>query len=451
SIFLLMLGVGLISTGLVGLLVLSDTRELLTRDAQELSAERVRQGSLKASPALEGPVRAGASLARVPGFLSLPRTEQRATLATLLAERRDVTAVTVFSPRGDRLPGLQAFAVKDVPPTEVAEHEARARSLLGAVPEAVRFSPVHLVAGRPPTLTFAFPLGAPPRGWVAAELSMTALGRGLQSEHVGSTGFAYLVDARGRVLAGASSRFHAGDDVSDRPAVAPVLRTLQSAPDRELTWVGNFGEGESRVVAGSAVVPGPGWAVVSEQPLDAAYTQVRLVQRRIALGLLAAAGVALVLALVFSRGLTRPLKGFTRSALEIARGQFGTQVKVQTKNELGELARTFNYMSQQLLAYDAENRGLYESLERGYLETILALANSIDSKDAYTRGHSQRVGDVAAEIGRELGLTDREVKQLRYGGILHDIGKIGIVESILRKQTELTPEEMKVMREHPTI
>jgi len=126
-------------------------------------------------------------------------------------------------------------------------------------------------------------------------------------------------------------------------------------------------------------------------------------------------------------------------------------VQVQTRNELGELAHTFNYMSQQLLAYDKENRGLYESLERGYLETILALANSIDSKDAYTRGHSQRVGDMAAEIGRELGLTERDVKQLRYAGILHDIGKIGITEAILCKQTQLTPEEMSVMREHPAI
>ena len=69
AIFLLMLGVGLVSTGLVGLLVLSDTRELLTRDAQELAAERVRQVSLKATQALEAPVRAVTSLARVPGFL----------------------------------------------------------------------------------------------------------------------------------------------------------------------------------------------------------------------------------------------------------------------------------------------------------------------------------------------------------------------------------------------
>jgi putative nucleotidyltransferase with HDIG domain len=451
AIFLLMLGVGLVSTAVVGLLVLSDTRELLTRDAQELSAERVRQVSMRTTAALEAPLRTVTALARVPGFLSLSLVEQRAHLGSVLTERRDVTALTVFSARGERIPGLQAFAVKDVPPTEVAEHEARGRALLAGGPEGVRFSPALLTPGRPPRLTVAFPLGDPARGFVAAELSLDQLGQALEAEHVGSTGFAYLVDARGRLVAGAPTRFHSGDDVAARPAVATVLRTLQSSPDRQMTWVGNFGEGDNRVVAASAVVPGPGWAVVSEQPLDAAYTQVHLMQRRIGLGLLTAALVALVLALLFSRGLTRPLKGFTTSALEIARGRFGTQVEVKTRNELGELAQTFNYMSRQLQAYDAETRGLYESLEKGYLETILALTNSIESKDPYTRGHSQRVGDMAAEIGRELGLSERDVKQLRYGGILHDIGKIGITEPILRKQTELTPEEMAVMREHPSI
>jgi putative nucleotidyltransferase with HDIG domain len=411
----------------------------------------VRQVSMRTTAALEAPLRTVTALARVPGFLSLSLVEQRAHLGSVLTERRDVTALTVFSARGERIPGLQAFAVKDVPPTEVAEHEARGRALLAGGPEGVRFSPALLTPGRPPRLTVAFPLGDPARGFVAAELSLDQLGQALEAEHVGSTGFAYLVDARGRLVAGAPTRFHSGDDVAARPAVATVLRTLQSSPDRQMTWVGNFGEGDNRVVAASAVVPGPGWAVVSEQPLDAAYTQVHLMQRRIGLGLLTAALVALVLALLFSRGLTRPLKGFTTSALEIARGRFGTQVEVKTRNELGELAQTFNYMSRQLQAYDAETRGLYESLEKGYLETILALTNSIESKDPYTRGHSQRVGDMAAEIGRELGLSERDVKQLRYGGILHDIGKIGITEPILRKQTELTPEEMAVMREHPSI
>src|SRR4029079_10139643 len=127
---------------------------------------------------------------------------------------------------------------------------------------------------------------------------------------------------------------------------------------------------------------------------------------------------------------------------EIARGKFGAQVQAGQKNEIGELASTFNYMSLQLQAYDGETKRLYESLEKGYLETIVALANSIDSKDAYTRGHSQRVGDVAVERGPEMGLVGRQLKQLQFGGILHDVGKIGIVDSILCKQSRLTEAEM---------
>ena len=276
----------------------------------------------------------------------------------------------------------------------------------------------------------------------------------LAEQRLGSSGFAYLVDGRGRLLAGGLGK-PAGSDLSARPAVAHLLRVRakDTRPDgfAELFHVGNFGEGDDAVVSAYVALPEPGWAVVSEQPVALAYKQVATMERRILLGIGAAILVAMALAALFSRTLTRPLKGFIAGALELARGKFGVQVRVEQKNELGELAQTFNYMSQQLLAYDHETRGLYESLEGGYLETIVALANSIDSKDAYTRGHSQRVADVAMEIGRELGLPESELKQLQYGGILHDIGKIGIPESILLKQSRLTDEEMVVMREHPVI
>jgi HD-GYP domain-containing protein (c-di-GMP phosphodiesterase class II) len=153
----------------------------------------------------------------------------------------------------------------------------------------------------------------------------------------------------------------------------------------------------------------------------------------------------------YARSLTQPLRDCVGQALNISRGIFGNEVPVRSRNEIGDLTHTFNYMSKQLRAFDLENRGLYQSLEQGYLETIVALANSIDSKDSYTRGHSQRVSELSVAIGRELGLGERELKQLAFGGILHDIGKIGIVERILLKQSRLTDEEMSTMREHPEI
>lgn len=171
--------------------------------------------------------------------------------------------------------------------------------------------------------------------------------------------------------------------------------------------------------------------------------------------ILAASAVGLVLAgvlaLALARRVTRPLEGFREFAMNIARGKFGGQVEHRADDELGELAKTFNYMSASIEAYDAETQRLADDVESGYLETIVALANSLDSKDPYTRGHGQRVAELAVSIGRHLKLSEQELKQLKYGGILHDIGKIGIVETILLKQTRLSDNEMETMRAHPLI
>jgi HD-GYP domain-containing protein (c-di-GMP phosphodiesterase class II) len=161
--------------------------------------------------------------------------------------------------------------------------------------------------------------------------------------------------------------------------------------------------------------------------------------------------LAVGLAAVFTRSITRPLRELTRGALEIAGGKLGAVVRVKASNELGKLAEVFNYMSQQLLAYDSETRGLYRNLETGYLETMLVLANAIDSKDSLTHGHSQRVGELAAAIGREMGLPEVEQRYLLYGGLLHDLGKIGIVDPILQKRSALTDQEMGEVKAHPVI
>jgi putative nucleotidyltransferase with HDIG domain len=168
-----------------------------------------------------------------------------------------------------------------------------------------------------------------------------------------------------------------------------------------------------------------------------------------------AVGVGLVLALGlslwFARGLSRDVSRVVVGALEIARGHFGRQVPVTRRDQIGELAYTFNHMSRELLGYDQENKRLIQALEAGYLATISSLASTIDAKDPYTRGHSQRVSYWSVEIGREMGLEGDDLRALEYGGLLHDIGKIGVSEPILRKAAPLTPEEMTVMREHPSI
>jgi HD-GYP domain-containing protein (c-di-GMP phosphodiesterase class II) len=162
------------------------------------------------------------------------------------------------------------------------------------------------------------------------------------------------------------------------------------------------------------------------------------------------AGGALV-AWGVARRLTRPLAGVVQGALEIARGRFGREVPVVGGNEIGDLAYTFNHMSRELASYDGENRRLIAALARGYLDTIRSLAGAIDAKDPYTRGHAERVAALAVEIGLELGLDADALRALEYGGILHDVGKIGIPDAILSKQSPLDDEEMALVRAHPVI
>jgi putative nucleotidyltransferase with HDIG domain len=173
--------------------------------------------------------------------------------------------------------------------------------------------------------------------------------------------------------------------------------------------------------------------------------------RPIVAALALSGALALSLSALVARSVTRPLAEVVRGALEIARGRFGREVQVRARGEIADLAYTFNHMSRELASYDAENRQLFEALERGYVDTIRSLAAAVDAKDPYTRGHSVRVSALAVEIGRELRLGPEALKAVEYGGILHDIGKIGIPDAILTKSTSLAPEEMALMRDHPAI
>jgi putative nucleotidyltransferase with HDIG domain len=92
---------------------------------------------------------------------------------------------------------------------------------------------------------------------------------------------------------------------------------------------------------------------------------------------------------------------------------------------------------------------LKEEIETGYLNTVKALVQAIEEKDAYTRGHSERVAHFSVELGKQLGLQSKELEFLRLGCLLHDVGKIGIAETIVRKNSDLTPEEYDIIKTHP--
>jgi len=91
---------------------------------------------------------------------------------------------------------------------------------------------------------------------------------------------------------------------------------------------------------------------------------------------------------------------------------------------------------------------LYTKMRKVYLDTIRALAAAIDAKDPYTKGHSERVAEMSVALAQELNLSDRDIEDIEYTALLHDIGKIGIEDSILGKKGGLTSQEYEKIKEH---
>lgn len=96
-----------------------------------------------------------------------------------------------------------------------------------------------------------------------------------------------------------------------------------------------------------------------------------------------------------------------------------------------------------------ENARLLSDIEELFIGTVRTLSEAIDAKSPWTRGHSDRVTKTALDIAREMGMNEKELKELELAGLLHDVGKIGTYESILNKPGKLTDEEMDMMRQHP--
>jgi putative nucleotidyltransferase with HDIG domain len=98
-----------------------------------------------------------------------------------------------------------------------------------------------------------------------------------------------------------------------------------------------------------------------------------------------------------------------------------------------------------------ENAALYQDMQGLFMGVLHALTHSIDAKDAYTRGHSQRVAELSRALARKIGLSDQECERVYLSGLLHDVGKIGVPEAVLTKPGRLTDAEFDAIKKHPTI
>ncbi len=119
--------------------------------------------------------------------------------------------------------------------------------------------------------------------------------------------------------------------------------------------------------------------------------------------------------------------------------------------ELGAVEASLMASVAAILSVHAGNIGLYRKQKNFFAQVVRALSSAIDAKDRYTCGHSDRVARIAVHLGRELGLSTDELNTLYLSGLLHDIGKIGIADDVLRKPGELTTQEYEHIKQHPEL
>jgi HD-GYP domain-containing protein (c-di-GMP phosphodiesterase class II) len=151
----------------------------------------------------------------------------------------------------------------------------------------------------------------------------------------------------------------------------------------------------------------------------------------------------------FAKKLTHPVRELAGGAHRIASGDFSQRIEVVSRTELGDLGNSFNLMTDQIERFINDLQRSAEENRQLFIGTVKALAAAIDGKDPYTRGHSERVSRFSVAIAQRLNLPDDEVEKIRISALLHDVGKIGIDDKILKKPAALTDEEYEIMKKHP--
>jgi HD-GYP domain-containing protein (c-di-GMP phosphodiesterase class II) len=164
---------------------------------------------------------------------------------------------------------------------------------------------------------------------------------------------------------------------------------------------------------------------------------------------LLAATLALIIGFYFAEKLTRPVRELAAGAQRIAAGDFSQRVNVLGRTELGELGLSFNQMTDRIESFVGDLQRSVDENHELFLGTVKALAAAIDGKDPYTRGHSERVSRFSVAVAQGLGLPEGEIEQIRISALLHDVGKIGIDDRVLKKPAALTDEEFEIMKTHP--
>jgi HD-GYP domain-containing protein (c-di-GMP phosphodiesterase class II) len=193
------------------------------------------------------------------------------------------------------------------------------------------------------------------------------------------------------------------------------------------------------------------WGVAVQTPQDVANLDIVKMQLQTITWIVLSIILALIMSFIFSQRLSIPIQKLTTKTLSITEGNFSERVDIKSRNEIGILADNFNLMSEKIENYIERLKKAAEQNRQLFIGAVRTLTAAIDAKDPYTRGHSERVTQYSLLIAREMGLPAKDIERIYLAGLLHDVGKIGITDSILQKPGLLTEEEYALMKQHPQL
>ncbi len=261
----------------------------------------------------------------------------------------------------------------------------------------------------------------------------------------------YLVNGSGRLFAHPDSNELLGEpDYSAVPIVEPLLKPSGRSITTAMDFTAEAPDGSRTGMLGTSKwIPVLDCMVVIQIADADAYYQVTQMVRRSVSWAAVWLVVAVIAGWLFVRRISRPVQQLAEATRSAAAGDFSARVEIRSDDEIGQLARTFNFMSVSLENYITRLKTALEKYNQLFLGSLRMIAEAIDEKDPYTRGHAERVTTYSLALGRKLGLNEEELERIRIAALLHDVGKIGIDDRVLKKQGVLTDDEYTLMKMHP--
>lgn len=389
--------------------------------------------------------------------LSAPQTEEK--LGITLKENPNVLALYVKPITGESLSVFRAEVIKK---DEIENLSSLALANLGDK-KLIFGQPQKLASNNEIVLAIAAPVIVDKNisAGVVAIVSLQELSR-LMGETKPTTEaelwkaglpIIFVVDEKGNAVFHPDIRVIASQkSFTDLKIVQEWLETSRQIQSNSFPFATEF-EGEKHEMIGAYSTANFGsdlnFGVIAMQDESKALASVGEMRRQTWLISLLFAVLALIIGSLLARQLTSPLLKLVSAAEKIASGDFSGRADTKNITEIGTLGETFNFMSGKLEEQIAKLAKAAQENRELFVGTVKALAAAIDGKDRYTRGHSERVSRVSVAIGRRLGMDEEELETLRMSALLHDVGKIAIDDSILKKPAALTAEEFEIMKSHP--